>query len=296
MTTLAHEESRADAARLRWSRYRLRRLVWETVRYAVLLTFLGIFLVPIFWICATALKSAQDISVNPFGLPSQFHWDNLAQAWTVGHFSQYVANSAIYCATIVAGVVACSCLAGYALALLPVPGRGPIFTLFLLGLMVPFQSIMIPIYYLLRDLHILETYLAFIVPAIALGLPFGIFLMRAFFRGLPPEIADAGRVDGANEWTVFWRVMLPLATPGLTTLIVFQFMGTWKAFLMPLVFVQLNELRPVALGMMFFFGRYTADRGMVAAGVTIAMVPVIVLYLALQRQFISGITAGAVKS
>ncbi len=296
MTTLTHKESGVGTVTLRWSRYRLRRLMWEMVRYAVLLTFLGIFLIPIFWICATALKSAQDISVNPFGLPSQFHWDNLAQAWTVGRFSQYVVNSAIYCATIVAGVVACSCLAGYALAILPVPGRGLIFTLFLVGLMVPFQSIMIPIYYLLRDLHILETYLAFIVPAIALGLPFGIFLMRAFFRGLPQEIADAGRVDGANEWTVFWRVMLPLAKPGLTTLIVFQFMGTWKAFLMPLVFVQLDELRPVALGMMFFFGRYTADRGMVAAGVTIAMVPVIVLYLALQRQFINGITAGAVKS
>jgi ABC-type glycerol-3-phosphate transport system permease component len=234
--------------------------------------------------------------MNPFGLPGEWHWENLTQAWTVGHFGQYMANTALYCATIVAGVVAASCLAGYALALLPVPARSLVFTLFLLGLMVPFQSIMIPIYYLLRDLHILETYLAFIVPAIALGLPFGIFLMRAFFRGLPQEIADAGRVDGASEWTVFWRVMLPLATPGLTTLIVFQFMYTWKAFLMPLVFVQLDELRPVALGMMFFFGRFTADRGMIAAGVTIAMVPVIVLYLVLQRQFIDGITAGAVKS
>jgi ABC-type glycerol-3-phosphate transport system permease component len=130
----------------------------------------------------------------------------------------------------------------------------------------------------------------------AVQLPFGIFLMRGFFRGLPPEIADAARVDGANEWAVFRQVMLPLATPGLATLVVFQFIYTWNEFLMPLIFVQRDELRPVSLGMMFFFGRYTADRGMIAAGVTIAMLPMVVLYLLLQRRFIEGITAGALKT
>jgi ABC-type glycerol-3-phosphate transport system permease component len=290
------DRAMASAAGTRWSRHRLSRWAWRMARYTVLITVLVIFLMPLVWIWSSALKSSLEIDMNPFGLPSVLHWENLVQAWTVGGFGRYIGNSVLYCATIVTGVVVVSCLAGYALATLPIAGRNVIFIVFLLGLMVPFQSIMIPIYYLLRDLHILETYFAFIIPGIALGLPFGIFLMRAFFRGLPAEIADAARIDGANEWTVFSRVMLPLARPGLTTLIVFQFMYTWKAFLMPLVFVQLDELRPVALGMMFFFGRFTADRGMIAAGVTIAMLPIILLYLALQRQFISGITAGAVKS
>jgi ABC-type glycerol-3-phosphate transport system permease component len=155
---------------------------------------------------------------------------------------------------------------------------------------------MIPIYYLLRDIHLLETYWAFILPGIAFRLPFGIFLMRAFFRGLPSELGDAARVDGANEWSVFRQIMLPLALPGLATLVVFQFIWTWNQFLMPLVFVQRDELRPVSLGTMFFFGRFTADRGMIAAGVTISMLPMIVLYLLLQRRFIEGITAGALKS
>ena len=163
--------------------------------------------------------------------------------------------------------------------MLPLPGRNSIFVLFLLGLMVPFQSVMIPIYYLLRDIRMLETYWAFIVPAIALRLPFGIFLMRGFFRGLPPELGDAARTDGANEWQVFRQVMLPLSWPGLATLIVFQFMWTWNEFAMPLIFVQRDELRPISLGTMFFFGRFTADRGMIAAGVTIAMIPVVMLYL-----------------
>lgn len=277
-------------------RYRMRRWGWRIVTYLVLITFLAIFAVPFIWIWSSALKTNLELSFDPFGLPTELHWENLANAWTTAHFGLYIGNSAIYCAAIVAGVVVLSCLAGYAFAQLAIPWKNVIFVAFLLGLMVPFQSIMIPLYYLLRDLHILSTYLAFIVPGVALGLPFGIFLMRAFFQGLPREIPDAARIDGAGEWATFWRVMLPLASPGMTTLIVFQFMFTWNAFLMPLVFVQTDELRPMALGIMFFFGRFTSDRAMIAAGVTIGMMPVIALYLVLQRQFIKGITAGALKN
>ena len=283
-------------ARVGLGRLRFGRSGEEIARYAVLLLFLVIFLLPFIWIWSSAFKSSIEIARDPFALPETLRWENLQRAWTVGRFDRYIWNSVIYCAAIVAGVVGLSCLAGYALALLPLPGRDVILLVFLLGLMVPFQSVMIPLYYLLRDFGILETYWAFIVPGIALRLPFGIFLMRGFFRGLPPELADAARIDGANEWKVFRQVMLPLATPGLATLVVFQFMFTWNQFLMPLVFVPRDELRPVSLGTMFFFGRFTADRGMIAAGVTIAMLPVVLLYLALQRRFIEGITAGALKS
>jgi ABC-type glycerol-3-phosphate transport system permease component len=277
-------------------RLRLGRSAPEVARYALLLLFLLIFLLPFLWIWSSALKTSIEIARDPFGLPDAFRWQNLERAWTTGRFDRYIWNSVIYCTAIVAGVAFLSCLAGYALALLPLPGRDAILVVFLLGLMVPFQSVMIPLYYLLRDFRLLETYWAFIVPGIALRLPFGIFLMRGFFRGLPPELADAARVDGANEWAVFRQVMLPLAVPGLATLVVFQFMFTWNQFLMPLVFVQREELRPVSLGTMFFFGRFTADRGMIAAGVTIAMLPVVLLYLVLQRKVIEGITAGALKS
>src|SRR5829696_1957777 len=274
----------------------LERLGGRAFIYILLIFFFLIFLVPFIWIWSSALKTSIEIARDPFALPSAFRWQNLQKAWTVGRFGDYIKNSAIYCAAIVSGVVALSCLAGYALAMLPIPGRNYITIVFLLGLMVPFQSVMIPLYYLLRDLHILGTYWAFIVPGIALRLPFGIFLMRGFFRGLPPELADAARVDGANEWHVFRQVMLPLATPGLATLVVFQFMHTWNQFLMPLIFVQRDDLRPVSLGTLFFFGRFTADRGMIAAGVTISMLPVVILYLLLQRRFIEGITSGALKS
>jgi ABC-type glycerol-3-phosphate transport system permease component len=280
------------AARQSWAR----RTGGVALRYALLLFFLLVFLVPFLWIWGSALKTSREIARDPFALPSALRWENLEKAWTVGRFDRYIGNSLIYCVAIVGGGVALSCLAGYALALLPLPGRNVFMVIFLLGLMVPFQSVMIPIYYLLQDLNLLGTYWAFIIPGIALRLPFGIFLMRGFFRGLPTEIADAARVDGANEWGVFRQIMLPLARPGLATLVVFQAIYTWSQFAMPLIFVQRDELRPVSLGTLFFFGRFTADRGMIAAGVTISMLPVVVLYLILQRKFIEGITAGALKT
>jgi ABC-type glycerol-3-phosphate transport system permease component len=273
----------------------LRRWGWQLVKYAILVFFLWIFLQPFIWIWSSALKTSQEIAADPFALPKEWHWENLARAWTLGRFDRYIGNTILYSVSVVIGVCMIACLAGYALATPRFPGQNLIFILFLLGLMVPFQSIMIPVYYLARDLHILGTRWAMIIPSIALGLPFGIFLMRAFFRGLPLELADAARIDGCNEWSVFWRVMLPLATPGLSTLAVFEFMGTWNAFTLPLILVQREELRPVALGIMFYFGRYTSDRGMIAAGVTLAILPIILVYLVMQRQFVHGITAGAVR-
>lgn len=269
---------------------------WTIAQYATLIFFLIVFLVPVVWIWSSSLKTSLEIAQSPFALPKEFHWENLQKAWTTGRFNRYIGNTIIYTVAITAGVVFLSCLAGYALALLPLPGRNVILTLFLLGLMVPFQSVMIPLYYLLRDIKLLETYWAFIVPGIALRLPFGIFLMRGFFRGLPRDLGDAARLDGANEWGVFRQVMVPLAWPGLATLVVFQVIDTYNQFLMPLIFVQRDELRPVSLGTMFFFGRFTADRGMIAAGVTISMLPMVILYLLLQRRFIEGITAGAMKT
>lgn len=289
--SMATTTGRAAVGRRRW-----RFSGWDIARYLTLIFFMLIFLVPILWIWSSALKSSIEIARDPFALPEDFRWENLKEAWTTGRFNRYIGNTILYTVAITAGVVFLSCLAGYALALLPLPGRGAILTLFLLGLIVPFQSVMIPIYFLLRDIKLLETYWAFIVPGIALRLPFGIFLMRGFFRGLPKDLGDAARVDGANEWGVFRQVMLPLAWPGLATLVVFQVIDTYNQFLMPLIFVQRDELRPVSLGTMFFFGRFTADRGMIAAGVTISMLPMVVLYLLLQRRFIEGITAGAMKT
>ncbi len=267
----------------------------QILLHAALALFALIAFGPLLVMWMNAIKSSSEIFKDPFSLPSDWQWVNLIKAWTVGRFSQYIGNTFIITIPTVLGVVALSSLAGYAFGQLKFAGSKVIYFMFLLGLMVPFQSIMIPMYYNLKDLNLLGTYWAMILPATALGLPFGIFLMQAFFRGLPSALADAARVDGCTEFGVFFKIMLPLAQPAIYSLIVFQFMWTWNAFLMPLLFLNEETLRPISLGLVFFSGRYTINYGLVAAGVTLATLPLIVVYIIFQRQFMRGLTAGAIK-
>lgn len=266
-----------------------------TLRYGVLVLFLVLFILPFLWIWFSALKTNTEINDDPFGLPTSWRWGNLSEAWTTGRFGNYIGNSVLYCAFVVPAVAVLSCLAGYALGQLRLPGERTIAIVFLLGIMIPFQSIMVPQYDLVRDLGILGTYWGVIVPGIALGLAFGIFLMRAFFRGLPGETGSAARIDGANEWQVFRQIMLPLARPGLLTLVVFQFMTTWNMLLIPLLYGQDENLRPISTGIMFFIGEYSSDRSLIAAGVTLSSLPIIAVYLFFQRRFIQGLSTGALK-
>jgi len=273
----------------------MKKSLASIISYAVLVLFAVIAICPIIVMWMASVKTSSEIFNDPFALPSIVRFDNLLKAWSVGRFGQYLGNTLIVTIPTVLFVVALACMAGYAFGRLKFSGSRFFFYLFLLGLMVPFQSIMIPLYYRLRDLGLLGGYFAMILPAIALGLPFGIFLMRSFFYSLPAELADAARVDGCNEFAVFFRIMLPMAGPAVSTLLVFQFMWTWNAFLMPLLFLNRESLRPVALGLMFFSGRYTTNYGMVAAGVTLVTLPLIIVYLIFQRQFMRGLTAGALK-
>jgi ABC-type glycerol-3-phosphate transport system permease component len=289
MAVVANPAERAEA------RYAGGSLILKVVQYGVLIFFALVCLVPIFWVLASSLKTTREIAINPLGPPTTFHWENYVQAWTVGRFGSYFANSIIVTVPIVIGSVGLACLAGYGLARYKVPGGNLIFYTFLLGLMVPFQSIMIPLFYILRDIQLLGTYWAMILPSIVVGLPFGIFFMRAFFLRLPDELADAAKIDGASEFMVFWRVMLPLSMPAIAAQVVFQFMGAWKEFLIPLIYIQREELRPLVLGLMFFKGRYTQNIPLTMAGATIVMLPIIVIYIIFQRKFIQGMTAGALK-
>lgn len=289
MAVVANSLERTEA------RYAGGSLIIKILQYAVLIFFALVCLVPIFWVLANSLKTTREIALNPLGPPTTFRWDNYAEAWTVGRFGRYFANSIIVTVPIVIGSVGLSSLAGYGLARFKVPGSNLIFYTFLLGLMVPFQSIMIPLFYILRDIQLLGTYWAMILPSIVVGLPFGIFFMRAFFLRLPDELADAAKIDGASEFAVFWRVMLPLSLPAIAAQVVFQFMAAWKEFLIPLLYIQREELRPLVLGLMFFKGRYTQNIPLTMAGATIVMLPIVIIYIIFQRKFIQGMTAGALK-
>jgi raffinose/stachyose/melibiose transport system permease protein len=272
-----------------------RRLFTGISKQAVLILFALIAIYPILQMWFTALRPAKEVARSPFALPTSLYWENIANAWVRGRFGDYIINSVIITVPTVIGVVVLSCLAGYGISRFKFPARNVMFYTMLLGLTVPFQSVMIPLYYQLLSMGLLGTYLAVILPGIAFGLPFGVFLMQAFFEDLPHELSDAGRVDGCSEFRIFKDIMLPLAKPAVSSLIVFQFMASWNNFLMPLLFLQDEDLRPIPLGLMFFQGAYTRDIGLIAAGVALATIPVIAVYLIFQRQFVKGLTAGAVK-
>lgn len=272
-------------------------LYWalSTLKYVVLVLFVMLFVGPVLWLVFLSVKTKQEFAVNPLGLPLDPQWGNYIQAWDQGRFSVYLPNTVIYAIAVVIGVAVLACMAGYALAKVSFPGRSLIFNLFMIGLTLPFLSIMIPLFYIARDLQILGTRWGLILPAVAIGLPFSIFLMRAFFLTIPSELGDAARVDGCSEWGVFARVMLPLAWPGLATVAVFEFLNTWSAYLMPLILVQREELRPVALALPLFQSRYSAELQLIAAASLITIVPPLIIYLFLQRRFVEGVTAGALK-
>jgi len=291
---MAAWEKRMAKSGIMW-RQQLGSWTFTLVQYGVLILFLLASIIPFFWVWSTSLKTTREVAINPLGPPVAFHWENFARAWVQGRFGKYLGNSVNVSIPIVMGGISLSCLAGYGLARIQFPGNKAIFYTFLLGMMIPFQSIMIPLYYILRDIGFIGTYWAMIVPSIALGLPFGIFFMRAFFQDLPQELEDAARIDGCNAFAVFWRVMLPLATPAISALAVFQFMGAWNSFLLPLIYMQKEELRPVVLGLMFFRSEFTQDYPLTMAGATIVMLPIMIIYVFLQRKFIEGLTAGALK-
>jgi ABC-type glycerol-3-phosphate transport system permease component len=284
-------------------------------KYAFLIFFAALCLLPLLLLFSAAVKDPAISRADPFALFSSFRLQNLGDAWTLGGFGRYFMNTIIITIPVVLGVVVFSILGGYALARFSFPGRNVIFYIFVLGIMIPFFSMMIPLYYILRDTCLpgvgpaglgtvrnclLDTHAAVILPSIAgvngAGLPLGIFLMRAFFTDMPGELADAAKVDGAGEWGVFRHVMLPLAAPGASALGVFAFLQAWNTFLLPLIYMPGEQNRTLATGLLAFTAGRTQEIELIAAGSMFMILPVLIFFLLFQRQFIQGLTAGAVKS
>jgi len=170
-----------------------------------------------------------------------------------------------------------------------------LFYVFLLGLMVPEEAMIVPLYFDLRDLNLTDTYWALIMPQIGLSVAFGSFWMRAFFASAPRSIVEAARIDGASSWTTLWRVLVPFGRPAILTMMVLVFMWTWNEFLLALVMVSKENLRTAPLGLAFFQGQHTSDLTLLAAGAVIVATPVVIVYVFLQRHFIRGMLTGAVK-
>jgi raffinose/stachyose/melibiose transport system permease protein len=265
----------------------------QSLTYTLLGVFSLIALLPIVGIVFTALQ--QKGGGASFGSFDGLHFDNFKRAWQDGNFGTYLKSSVIVAVAVVGLSTVVSILAGYAFGLMRFRFAQPLFYLFLLGLMVPMEAMIVPLYYDLRDLELTDTYWALILPQAGTSIAFGTFWMRAFFRSVPPSLVEAARIDGASSWFTLWRVLLPLAKPAVLTMVVLLFMWTWNEFLLALVMVTDEGLRTAPLGLSFFVGRNQADLTLLAAGAVIVALPVVVLYVFLQRHFIRGMVSGAVK-
>ena len=265
----------------------------QALTYTLLGVFSLIALVPIAGIVFTALQAPGGLAT--FGEPNGFHVANFSKAWSDGHFSQYLRSSAIVVVAVVLISGLLSILAGYAFGMMRFRGDQVLFYLFLLGLMVPLEAFIVPLYYDLRDLNLTDTYWALIWPQVGVSTAFGTFWMRAFFSSVPRSLVEAARLDGSSSWHTLWRVVLPLGRPAVLTMVVLIFMWTWNEFLLALVMVSDEGLRTAPLGLAFFQGRNTTDFALLAAGAVIVATPVVLVYVFLQRHFIRGMLTGAVK-
>jgi raffinose/stachyose/melibiose transport system permease protein len=266
----------------------------RSANYLILCAFAVFALFPILSIVVAALGPDDSGSGAPSTSVAGLHLGNFAQAWQIGHFGTYLRTS-LTVSVVVAVSVVLSILSGFAFGTMRFRGSTVLFYLFLLGIMMPSEAIVVPLYFDLRSLGLTDTLWAIVLPQVAQSVAFGTFWMRAYFRSSSRAIVEAARLDGASNRRILWQVLVPLARPAVTTLTVLTFMWTWNEFLIPLVMVTDESLRTAPLGLAFFQGQYTQGFTLLAAGAVIVALPVVVLYLFLQRHFIAGMLEGAVR-
>lgn len=249
--------------------------------------------VPLVWVITTSLRTKPEILRSPIGLPEAPQWENYIEAWTVGNFDQYFWNSIVVVVPTVVGVLVLSLMAAFAFALYDFRFKRSIFILLLFGMTVPVGLLIIPLYYQMLGLGLLDTLWAIILPQIALGIPISTLLLRTFVAQLPRDLLDAARLDGANSWRLLWRVVFPLSRSAMLTLAILQFMWVWNQFILPVVLISDRNSRTLPTALSAFLGRYSTDTHLLMAGAAISFVPVVVIFIVFQRRFVKGITSGA---
>ncbi|MPZ62962.1 MAG: ABC transporter permease subunit [Propionibacteriales bacterium] len=256
----------------------------------VILALAGAFaLYPVVLIVFTALRP------ETVGASGGLHFENFAAAWEEGNFGSYLGNSAIVAVSVVLISAVLASLTGYAFGTMRFPGSNVLFYLLLLGMMVPSEAVVVPLYFDLRSLDLTNSYVSLIFPQVAQSLAFGTFWMRAYFRSASRDVVEAARMDGAGHFRILWSILLPMGRPAVITMVMLVFMWTWNEFLLPLVMIQDEALRTAPLGLSNFKGQYTAGTSLLAAGAVLVALPVVAVYVAAQRHFIRGMIEGAVR-
>jgi ABC-type glycerol-3-phosphate transport system permease component len=270
--------------------------------YLLLCSYFVIVVFPMFWLFYSSLKQDREIFLHPFQLPAaaNLHWENFSNAWINGNFQQYFFNSVFMTLSTVIVTTFLAAMTAYAVTRFTFPLARPIFFYFLAGLMIPIQLAIVPLFFELKAMDLLNSRTGLFFVYLAFGFPFSVFVMTGFFKTLPASLYESALLDGAGEFQAFWHVMLPLARPGLITVAIFLFLGNWNEFFVAFIMLSgrgSEDIRTLPLGLanVTIVSNYKSDWGMAFAGLVLMMLPTLIAYIFLQKHLTKGITAGAVK-
>jgi raffinose/stachyose/melibiose transport system permease protein len=255
-----------------------------------------LWIAPFVFIVFTSLKANSTVmGESAFAAPTSVEWSNYPAAWIRGNFGTTFLNSTLITVVKVPLGLTISAMAAYALSRIQLRGRRAIFLLILFGTMLPFQLMLAPLFTLVNQFGLINTYVGITLPYLAFGVPYQVFILHGFFSEVPKELSEAALIDGASHFTIFRRIFLPVCLPVLAALLILDFVATWNEFAMALVILQDNSMWTLPLGLMSFQSQFSNDYGQLNSAIVMTVLPATIVYLIFQRYFVSGLTAGAIK-
>lgn len=272
----------------------LRRTIYTLVEL-LMIAYAVMVLYPLLNMFISSLKSTREIFQNPFALPGNWVFENYRAVWVDGRFGRYIWNSVYVTFLSMVIVVLFGSMAAFGISRYRYKLSTPIYLLFLSGIMLPLKAAIIPLFLIIRNLQLLDSHVALIFVFAAMGLPSTVFILAGFMRSIPRDLEDAARIDGSNDFGIYRRVVIPLSAPSIALVTIYNTVPIWNDFFFPLVFIRQDALKTLPLGISTFFGQYQINWAFVFTALSIAILPMLVLYIFMSRYFIKGITAGAIK-
>ncbi len=274
--------------------YKAKKIILNTLIHLFLITIALSCIFPLSWMVSSSLKTQETVFKDMSLIPREFHFENYILAWQEGGFGRYFLNSILYTVSVVIGIIIVASLAAYAFSRLRFPGRNLLFFMFMAAMMIPIPGSFVALYVLLDKLHLRNTAFGYILCMISVGLSTSIFLLKTFFDKLPRELEDAARIDGCSKFGIWWQVALPLARPVLAVVVVFNALNVWNEYVLALIIFDNKNLMPLQRALMMFQGEFMTNYPLLMAGLTIAALPIIIVYLLMQKYIVKGVTSGAV--
>lgn len=276
------------------NKYRLWRWFKSSIIHIFLMTVTLTCVFPLFWMVRTSLMTRETVFLDKSIFPAQIHFENYWIAWTEGNFGVYFLNSIIYTVSVVIGIVLISSLAAFAFSRLKFPGKDFFFYMFVAAMMIPLPGSFVPLVVLMNKLHLVNTRIGYILCMINVGLSLSILLLKTFFDKMPPDLEDAARIDGCSKLGIWRHVALPLARPAIAVIVIFNSLSVWNEYILATLILDNASLMPLQRGLMVFQGPHSVDHHLLMAGLTIAAAPIVVIYLAMQKHIIKGLSSGAI--